>query len=287
MSTKTIAEKLRLKGQDLTRSERQLSDVILSNYPVSGLGTITALAEAADVSTPTVARLVQKLGFAGFPSFQQALRSELDETISSPLAKRDKWVDDAPHAHLLNRFTSAVIDNIRQTMAKVDPADFETACKLLADTDRRIFIVGGRITRALADYFFLHLQVIRRDVVQIASNTNAWPHYMLDLKPGDVVVVFDIRRYENSTLKLAELARERGAEIVVFTDQWQSPIAAHATVCFSNHIKAPSAWDSNIVVMLMSELVISDVEERRWGTTRERMEALESMFDETRLFRKF
>ncbi len=283
----TIAEKLQSKVEDLTRAERQLSDVILRNYPASGLGTITSLAEAAEVSTPTVARLVQKLGFAGFPDFQRGLRDELNEKISSPLTKRERWVDDAPEEHLLNRFTKSVIENIDQSMSKLDPEVFEKACSLLSDPKRRIFIVGGRITRTLADYFFLHFQVIRQDVVHITSNSNAWPHYALDFSEGDVVVIFDVRRYENSTLKLAELARERRAEIILFTDQWMSPISQLATASFSNQIAAPSAWDSNITTMLISEIVIAEVQERNWETTRKRMEVLEEMFDRTKFFRKF
>ena len=118
-------------------------------------------------------------------------------------------MDDAPDAHILNRFTKAVIENIGQSMSTIDPADFETACSLLSDRKRRVFVVGGRITRTLADYFFLHMQVIRDDVIHIASNSNAWPHYILNLEPDDVVVIFDISRYENSTLRLAEMASER------------------------------------------------------------------------------
>lgn len=284
---RTISDLLQDKRDALTRSERQLSDVILQNYPASGLGTITTLAEAAEVSTPTVARLVQKLGFKGFPEFQRSLRSELNEKISNPLTKREKWVDDAPDAHLLNRFTKAVIDNIGQSMAKIDPQDFEAACSKLAEPNRKVFVVGGRITRTLADYFFLHLQIIRPDVVHIASNSNAWPHYVLDAEPGDVVVIFDIRRYENSTLKLAELATERGAEIILFTDQWRSPIAQHAAVTFTCQIAAPSAWDSNLAILLLEEIVIAEVQERCWDSTKERIEALEDMFDRTRFFRKF
>ncbi|MCJ8310521.1 MAG: MurR/RpiR family transcriptional regulator [Rhizobiaceae bacterium] len=283
----TIAEKLQEKHDSLTRSERQLSDVILKNYPASGLGTITSLAETAKVSTPTVARLVQKLDFNGFPEFQRSLHSELAEKISNPLTKREKWVDTAPDEHLLNRFTKAVVDNIGQSMSKLDPELFKRACDLLSDPNRRIFVVGGRITRTLADYFFLHFQMIREDVTHIASNSNAWPHYILDLKPGDVVVIFDVRRYENSTLKLAEMARERGAEIVLFTDQWISPISEFASISFANHIAAPSAWDSNITLMLLLEIVIADVQERNWESTRDRVEALEEMFDRTKFFRKF
>ena len=287
MARNTVAEQLRANTETLTRSERQLSDVILQNYPVTGLGTITTLAEAAAVSTPTVARLVQKLGFKGFAEFQQALRRELDETISSPLTKREKWVDDAPEEHILNRFTKAVIDNIGQSLAEVDADEFDHACDLISDPERQIFVVGGRITRTLADYFFLHLQVIREQVTHVTSNSNAWPHYLLDVKPGDVIVIFDIRRYENSTLRLAEMACERQAKLVLFTDQWTSPVALLAHHTFRNRISVPSAWDSNVTSMLLAETMIAQIQERDWDNTRTRMEALEEMFDRTRFFRKF
>ncbi len=283
----TVADQLRQHTESLTRLERQLTDVILQNYPVSGLGSITSLAEAADVSTPTVARLVQKLGYNGYPEFQQALRAELDETISSPLTKRAKWVDTAPDEHILNRFTKAVIDNISQSLGEVDPNVFDQACDLVSDPKRRVFVVGGRITRTLADYFFLHLQVIRDQVTHVASNSNAWPHYLLEVNRGDVIVIFDIRRYENSTLRLAEMASERNAKLILFTDQWTSPVAQIADITFRNRISVPSAWDSNVTSMLVAEALIAQVQERDWKTTSARMEALEEMFDRTRFFRKF
>jgi DNA-binding MurR/RpiR family transcriptional regulator len=283
----TIADRLREKATTLTRAERQLAQTILKNYPASGLGTISTVAGEAEVSTPTVARLVQKLGFAGFPDFQAQLRRELNEKISGPIAKRDRWVNSAPEGHILNRFTAAVIDNISQSLGDIDAKMFEHTCGLLSDPARRVFVVGGRITRTLADYFFLHMQVIRRDVTHISSSSNAWPHYLLDVEEGDVVVIFDIRRYENSTLKLAEMARERGAEIILFTDQWQSPIAVHAEQIFGSRIAVPSAWDSTVTCMLIAEIVIAEVQEHHWNTTKQRMENLENMFDRTRFFRKF
>ena len=287
MTEATIAEKLRSKNDKLTRSERQLADIILKNYPVSGLGTITTVADSANVSTPTVARLVQKLGFSGFPEFQAGLRKELDEKISGPINKRDVWAGNAPDGHIMNRFTDAVIGNIRQTLGEIDTDTFDQACNLLSDSKRSVFVVGGRITRTLADHFFLHMQVIRPEVTHINSNSNAWPHYLLDIKKGDVVVVFDIRRYENSTLRLAEFVKEKEAEIILFTDQWQSPVGSLAGTSFSNRIVVPSAWDSLVTCMLVTEIIIADVQERIWGTTRQRMEELEDMFDRTKFFRKF
>lgn len=287
MVSGTISERLQAKFGTLTRAERQLADTVMENYPVSGLGSITSVAEKAGVSTPTVARLVQKLGFKGFPEFQEQLRKELEAKISGPIAKHDRWAGDAPDTHILNKFTDAVMGNIKQSLAQIDPAVFDASCKLLADQDRSIYVVGGRITRALADYFFLHMQVIRPNITHIQSISNAWPHYLLDVKKGDVIVIFDVRRYENSTLKLAEMAAAKGAEIILLTDQWISPISKFTDLVFGSRIVVPSAWDSSVTSLLLLETILAEVQELIWPQTRSRMQELEAMFDETKFFRKF
>ncbi len=283
----TISDRIQRKLDDLTRAERQLAHSILENYPASGLGPLSALARDANVSVPTVARMVQKLGFKGYPEFQAELREELRAKVKNPIAKHDTWADGAPSGHMLNRFTDAVIDNIRHTLGQIDPDAFDAACALVADQERRLCIVGGRITHVLAEYLFLHMQVIRPNVTHIQSTSNAWPHYLLDTKDSDVFVIFDMRRYENNTLKLAQMAQEQGAKIVLFTDQWRSPVHQIADISFSGRIVVPSAWDSLGTTLLLVETMISSVQNLNWHDTKARMEELEGMFDQTKLFRKF
>jgi len=283
----TVFQRLTRLNDTFTRAERQLAGSLLENYPVSGLGSITNVARKANVSTPTVVRMMHKIGYSGFPDFQNALRQEVEAKISNPIAKHESWAAQAPDEHILNRFTKAATQNIRQSLAQIETRDFEAAADLLADDSRTTYIVGGRITRALADYFFLHMQVIRREVALIQSISNAWPHDLLNVETGDVLVVFDVRRYENATLKLAEMAKRKGARIILFTDQWQSPVSTFAELVFASRIEVPSAWDSAIVPMLFVETLLAAVQERTWDKTRERMETLEEMFDETRFFRKF
>lgn len=286
-ATLTIADRIQAQLETLTRAERQLADTILENYPASGLGPIAALAQDADVSTPTVARMVQKLGFKGYPEFQADLREELKAQLSGPIAKHDTWAEGAPEEHMLNRFTEAVIGNIRQSLGQIDTNDFDAACAQLADTTTRLHVVGGRISHTIAEYLFLHMQMIRPDVIHIQSTSNAWPHYLLDVSEGDTFVIFDVRRYESNTLKLAEMARGRGARIILFTDQWRSPIHSLSDICFSSRIVVPSAWDSATTTLLLVETLIAAVQTLSWPETRDRMQTLEDMFDQTKLFRKF
>lgn len=283
----TISDRIQNQLDQLTRAERQLAHSILENYPASGLGPLSALAKDAKVSVPTVARMVQKLGFGGYPEFQTELREELKAKAKDPIAKHDAWAEGAPSEHLLNRLTEAVIGNIRHTLGQIDPSEFDKACEMAADTDHHLYIVGGRVTHTLAEYLFLHMQVIRTQITHIQSTSNAWPHYLLDVKEGDVFIIFDMRRYENNTLKLAELAHAKGARVILFTDQWRSPVHQFADISLSCRIIVPSAWDSAVTPLLLLETMISTVQELNWGDTKDRMEELEDMFDQTKLFRKF
>lgn len=284
---KTIAEMVQERFQSLTRAERQLANSLLENYPVSGLASITTVAQKAGVSTPTVARMVQKLGFKGFPEFQSSLRDELEAKISNPIIKHDLWTQNAADTHILNRFAESVMQNLQQTLAQLDSGVFDEVCAILGDTKHSVLIAGGRITRSLAEYLYCLLRMVRPQVALLPPSASAWPDYLLDMKSGDALVIFDIRRYENHFLRLVELAAEKELAVIVFTDQWGSPIAQHASYRFNCRIEAPSAWDSIATMLVILESMVAQIQAATWDNTHERMTELEKMFDRTGLFRKF
>lgn len=282
----TVSTRLIEHRDQMTPSERQLLNTLLDDYPIVGLGSITELASAAKVSTTTVARMLQKTGYDGFPQFQAALRAELKEMISDPIAKRSVWKTELPEEHILNRYSRQGLENQQRSLDEIDLEDFDGLCTLLSDPNRTIFISGGRITGTVAHYLYLHLQMIRPQV-RLLPNGGSWPHDLIDLKPNDVVVVFDVRRYENTTLQMAQMCHDKQAEIVLFTDQWRSPIHRLAKHTFASRIVVPSAWDSCLPLLMLTECAIAAAQETLWETVKTRTDALETAFDQTKLFRKF
>jgi DNA-binding MurR/RpiR family transcriptional regulator len=258
----------------------------MRNYPMAVLGSITALAKGAEVSTPTVVRLAQKLGFRGYPDLQSVVRAEIEERPISPLAKHDRWAGSAPQTHMLNRFADAVMGNLQATLAQVDRAEFDSFASLLADPARCVYATGGRITQALASYFVTHMNVIRAGVALLSDSGSSWPPALIDMRAGDVLLVLDIRRYENSVLQLAELAADRGAEVLLITDQWVSPAAVHARHRLSAQVEAPSAWDSTVAILLLIETLLGAVEDLTWTETQGRMRVLEDLYARSRFFRR-
>lgn len=281
-----IEDRLSHHFEGLTPSERLLAGHLTRHYPVAGLGSMPQLARDAGVSTPTVLRLVQKLGFRGYPEFQTQLRAEVEARLESPLSKHERWTEGVPQTHILNRFADAVLTNLSVTLGRIDHAEFDACAAMLADPARRIFVTGGRITHALADYLVTQLSIVRPGVSVLSGLSNAWPPALLDLRPGDVLIVFDIRRYEGMILQLAELAVEQGAELVLITDPWVSPVSAHARFRFSAQIEVPSAWDSSVAALVLVETLLAAIQEHTWPETRDRMKRLEDLYDRASLFRR-
>lgn len=282
----TVEQHIKASFDGLTRAERQLANHITRHYPVAMLGSITALAKAAEVSTPTVVRLAQKLGYKGYPDFQAVVRSEVEERLISPIAKHDRWAEGAPDTHILNRFADTVVGNLQATLGQIDHAEFDAVARLMADPERRIFAVGGRITHAMADYFVTHMKVIRPDVTLISDMPGAWPPALIDMTAGNVLLAFDIRRYENNVLALVEMAADQGVEVILMTDQWVSPAAEHARFRLSAHIEAPSAWDSTVALQVLVETLLAAVQGLTWEKTQARMKRLEDLYARARFFRR-
>lgn len=279
-----VRDLLKEKQAELTAAERKLTAVLMENSMMAGLQSITRLAESAGVSTPTVIRLARKLGFEGYGALQDAIREEVAARIKHPLAKLEPARHDAPRDHIVSQFFDATIANINRTLDRLDLEDFDRAAEILSDPARQLFFLGGRITRSNAHYFFNHVQIIRPRVFLLDSSPSVWPQALLDMGERSTLVVFDIRRYEKELEKLASLAVQQGAEILLFTDAWGSPIEQHATVCLRAAVEVPSSWDSTLAINFLVESLIAEVQRRRSRSSAERISALERMIGESKIF---
>ncbi len=277
-----IEDRMRAALPDLTRAERQAASHILSHFPMSALGSITALARAAEVSSPTVVRLVQKLGFRGYTDYQSALRAEVSRLLVAPLSLPEGRTDTA---HPLQGFAAQVVANIDATLMQIPAREFLASAALLADTSRRVTVTGGRLTHAHGDYFATLLRVMRADVTFLADVLTDWQQALLDLRAGDVAVIFDIRRYESNAVHFAELAAEQGGEVVLITDRWLSPAAAHARHVLACAVEVPAAWDSTASILFLIEALLAQVQGHLADQVQARLNRLEDLFARTRVFR--
>lgn len=264
-----IRQKLEDMSDQFTPAERQLKSVLLADYPFAGLEPIQELSKRAHISAPSISRFVSKLGCAGFQEFQQRLVQELKEGQQSPIhLRKDLQIDDsAPLASYLRSIEALNKEMIEQ----VTTSQFNRLCDLMTDSKRRIFMIGGRMSDTIAEFFVRHLRQIRADVSHVPSDPELWPEYLLRMRSRDVLLIIDFRRYQANLARLSAQARERKAQTIVITDKWISPAAKGATELISVPIHSGTVWDSYIPAFALIEAMLVSMAERDWDATKKRI----------------
>jgi DNA-binding MurR/RpiR family transcriptional regulator len=275
MSDATVAERLRRLAPSFAAAEQKVARALFASGMIAGLETVASLAARANVSGPTVLRLTSKLGFARYDDFQRELRSELEERKQSPLSLHA--AGRSAVGGTLGKCSSIFSEGVVNSFARLSQGDFERIVGRLCDLRKSIVLSGGRVSILAAQMLHLHLYQMRPDVRMIQPAMQSRRDQLLDIDKRTVFVIFDFRRYEKESVALAKTAKEQGAEILLFTDPWQSPIARFADFVISAEVASPSAYDSLVPTFALLEAVYTEVFERLKGTALPRVTRLERL----------
>lgn len=275
-SPESIVSLVRRKMGELSVSERKVGRALLAAYPIAGLETVGQLAARANVSGPTVMRFASKLGYEGFADLQQALLREVQEKLTSSLSLMERK-PPGPEETVLSRSLATFVEQLYATFDGLPPAEFQSVVELLADERRPVVSIGGRFSGILAFYLVAHLRMLRAGCGHVTDSSAPGFDELIDIGRRTVVVVFDYRRYQNSTIEFARRAAGRGATIILFTDPWLSPIAEFARHVLTSTMGTPSAFESQVAATATVEAVIAGVAAHLGEKARPRLEELERL----------
>jgi DNA-binding MurR/RpiR family transcriptional regulator len=270
-----VAALIRARLGECSPAERRVGRALLAEYPAAGLTTVAALAERAEVSGPTVLRFLSRLGFGGYPEFQRALRGELGTRETSPLTAYRAGQGAGAPADALTRARQVLPGAVATSLAELPEAELAAAVRLLADPHLRLTAAGGRFSRLLAHYLVLHLMQLRGASRMLPEAPVERVDALVDVGRRDVFAVFDFRRYEPATVALAREVADRGAKIILFTDQWLSPVAGLADVVLPSRVDSPSPYDSFLPALALLETLVAGVIERLGPAAGDRLRLME------------
>lgn len=262
-----IAELVRQTLGAFSPAERKVGLALLAGSGTDGLESSSRLARAVGVSGPTVIRFVNRLGFTTYGQFQEALREDLAEQVSSPVAvyRRGGTVG------AVDAFSDAVGAALHRSLTELPAAELDRAVDLLT-RGRRVFAFGGWYSQMLAQYLVSLLQATRPSVTCVGPAPNERATLVVDTARSDVVCVFDFRRYEDASLRIAREVKARNGSVILLTDQWLCPIAECADVVLPTTIVAPGTFESLTPAMAVVEVLAGAVIEARGTRVERRLE---------------
>jgi DNA-binding MurR/RpiR family transcriptional regulator len=267
----TIAQLVAEAGPSLTPAERRVADSVLADPQAVAFGTVASLAEASTTSGPTVVRFAAKLGFAGFADLQAEAQGEIADALRPATAR----IRERPPSDVVAQVEAAAIENVRATFENASAEAFRAAVALLSDPKRRVFVLAGEIARGVGIAFVTQLDLLRPGVVSLGGSTVRVARQLAELRPGDVVVAIEHRRYERWLLDALDRAREGGAEVVALTDSTLSPVAVDASATFTVAARGVGPFDSHVGTLVLLDALAAGVAAKLQKTATARLDAIE------------
>jgi len=228
-SEKGLLARIRTASTALSRAERQVAEFLLQKPHDALEMSIRVLAQACDVSEPTVARFSQSLGFDGFKSFKLAFAKSLATGI--PYLHLD--VNQADQVKdVLPKVFDRTIAALMEARNNANTASFEAAVNLLARA-RRIECYGLGYSGALA--IDAQLKFFRFGIpTTVFCDAHLQAQSASLLNSDCVVVAFSRTGRTRDLINSVQLAKQAGAKVLVLCASG-GPLAELADV----HIYTP------------------------------------------------
>ncbi|QDG89050.1 MurR/RpiR family transcriptional regulator [Pseudarthrobacter sp. NIBRBAC000502770] len=244
--------------EEMAPSERKVARTLLADYPSIGLASANTLAKAAGTSAPTVLRLVARLGMDSYADFQKHLRDEIMHELSAPVHRAERVVDGDEEMTGFGRIVAErreLVDRLHSTVAT---GEFDRAAKLLAADARAVLIAGGYYSRFVAEILARQLDQIIPNVDFLADPLGYDIGKLYTARKNTVVILFDLRRYQQPARQVAALAKKEGASLIVITDEGLSPSADDADVVLAVPVGG-IPFDSFAPLMVLIEALVESV----------------------------
>ena len=267
-----VAERIGRASTSLTPAERRVAEVVLDQPQLVAFGTVADLAEAAGSGAATVVRLAGKLGFDGFTGLQASVQHALAGQLR-PAAER---IREPAATDAIGRHLQLEIDNVATTLRALDGEVLADVVAHLAATEARVFVLSGDASLGIAQQLVADLHALRDDVTLIDGNEVAVRRLIAQLRPTDVVVTIDLRRYDRWVVEAARDAQAGGAWCVALTDSLLSPLAALAERTLTVAAAGGGPFDSHVGTLALVNVLVASVADRLRREATERLDRAEA-----------
>jgi DNA-binding MurR/RpiR family transcriptional regulator len=205
----------RLGDREATQGALKVLRVLSSRAREMSYASTADAAKMAGVNAATVVRAAQLLGFSGWPALRAEARSRyLSGLSASQVLNEHALLADTPAWAALR----GDVRNLQELAQVLDPAQLERVARLIHDAHSTLVLGSGSF--AAPGLQLAHIaQTVGYDVRLHREGGTALLNAASLLREGDCLVIFRLWRSPTELLNAAQVAVERGARIVVISDQ--------------------------------------------------------------------
>lgn len=275
----------KIQTMNLTKTEKIIADYIVDNINTVGLSTVTDVALKTGVSDTSIIRFIRSLGFGGFADFKRSMNERMLEQYNvglSPMQKFTNTKDKIRTDSVINDVFYRAMDNLANTMLNLDELLLnDIADCVLASCNK--YIIGFRGTSCCADYFYRKALFFVPHLILCDKAESSTVEKLVDISAEDCIIMFSFPRYSELNFSILELAKKRGAKIIIITDRITSPLAAYADYLVTVNISGVGFTNSYVVPLCFAEALAILVGQKA-GNNSARLEDLDNYISQNKMY---
>ncbi|ABM59827.1 transcriptional regulator, RpiR family [Verminephrobacter eiseniae EF01-2] len=212
----------------MTQLEQRVAVYLRSNPDAILVDTSNTIAERAFVSPMTVTRFFRKLGFDSAAAVKKAVRQRFASQVPSAIGSRFDQFQRQRTLLDKNGDVKDAVTAIRQAAQYRSTPMWARIVELIAHSDS-VFAAGFQTMSYLANGLVSRLNYIRANVHELDGADGVYAPFFADRSARRTLIIIDHFRYGRNGPVLAKVAREQGAEVIIFCDEhcnWAAGITA-------------------------------------------------------------
>jgi DNA-binding MurR/RpiR family transcriptional regulator len=244
-----LTDQLKVALPRLTKSEARIAQWLILNEQAAIMETGASLAAKAGVSEITVGRFMRAFGLNGMVGLRDKLKGDILARQISADSRRQRLLS-SPLGNILRAEAEAVL----ALSAQFDSDGWAGSLAKLASA-RSVHVTGFQSIRGLAEDFARRMSILRPQVRFVSAHDGMLAEWV-DLGPEDMVVLFDITPYAREAAGMVQLARDRGADVLVITDEMNAWAGALTPHVLHAHTKVGAYLESTGPLAVAANLIL-------------------------------
>ena len=271
--------------QDLARVRGALSPSLrrtaeyMAAHPVDiATRSLRSVARKSGLSPASFSRLARELGHESYESLREQARQAVQRNLSSfsrkvEILQAEERAGGTPP--FLTRQAEACIANIRSLASGIELADLKRLVERLHKA-RQVMITGELGSAGAAEYMAYVGSYFCKGWRLVSGPGSALGETLADLGPRDVLIVITMPPTARRALRIARMASEQGAHVVVITDRPTCRVLEHADTSFVVPSDSPQFFSSYAATIVLVETILGMLVARRGKAAAQRIAAVES-----------
>lgn len=225
----SVLTKIHATLDTMAPADRQIGQFIVDNPDAMLRLSSAALAEQTGRSQSSVVKFSQKLGYPGYQQLKLAVSEAKAQQWQAPEGMVHGSIERSDaYLTVMRKLIASKLASMQQTMSVNSEQTIGKVLDLL-DKAERIHLAGVSASALVARDFSIKLMKLGRNVLQ-DNDSHVQLASASSLGPKDVMFALSHSGTSIETLRIAELARARGAKVVVVTSLKDNPLSAIADV---------------------------------------------------------